>query len=157
MTQQKSAVSAKKWQVSELSRFSKNTLCQQKLTESAKRPGEDSAYMMCQQHCVVISIDDELWPDADRLFIVCELWAASGFCQRQRRALCRCAYIIDLTQYWILEYTFSRWSSQENMLCQQNLTSPQNAWWWLSKNLLYQQKIDIFGLNMATEGIGVCK
>jgi len=38
----------------------KNTLCQQKLTESAKRPGEDSAYMMCQQHCVVISIDDEL-------------------------------------------------------------------------------------------------
>jgi len=26
-----------------------------------------------------------------------------------------------------------------------------------SKNLLYQQKIDIFGLNMATEPIVVCK
>jgi len=34
----------------------------------------------------------------------------------------RCVSIIDLTQYWILEYTFSRWSSQQNMLCQQNLT-----------------------------------
>jgi len=25
----------------------------------------------------------------------------------------RCAYIIDLTQYWILEFTFSCWSSQQ--------------------------------------------
>jgi len=58
----------------------------------------------------------------------------------------RGAYIIDLTQYSILEYTFTRWSSQQNMLCQQNLTSPQNAgddsakMCSISKRLMSQQK-----------------
>jgi len=27
-------------------------------------------------------------------------------------------------------------------MCQQNLMSPQNSWWWLSKNILRQQKFD---------------
>jgi len=125
MTQQKYAISAKIWQVSEMSWFSKklrcvcktcilpnwhahirvrisvvlwrhvscyyfsnqNYLVSAKLPESAKSPGDDSWYMLCQQQCVVISIDDVLWPDPDLLFIVCGLWPASGFCQQQRRAL----------------------------------------------------------------------
>ena len=163
MTQQKYAISAKIWQVSEMSWFSKklrcvcktcilpnwhahirvrisvvlwrhvscyyfsnqNYLVSAKLPESAKSPGDDSWYMLCQQQCVVISIDDVLWPDADRLLSCLDfdrhlVSVGSG----GGAHFDRCAYIIDLTQYWILEYTFSRWSSQQNMLCQQNFTSP---------------------------------
>jgi len=44
----------------------------------------------------------------------------------------RCTYIIDLTQYWTLEYTFRRWSSQQKLRCaSKNLQTQQNACWWL--------------------------
>jgi len=39
-----------------------------------------------------------------------------------------CAYIIDLTQYSILEYTFGSWSSQQRIRrASKNLLSYQNA------------------------------
>jgi len=38
----------------------RNYVVSAKLVESAKSPGDDSAYMLCQQQCVVISIDDVL-------------------------------------------------------------------------------------------------
>jgi len=55
---------------------------------------------------------DVLWPDADQLFIACGLWPASGFIGSGNGAhFDRCAYIIDSTLYWFIEYTFSRESS----------------------------------------------
>jgi len=37
-----------------------NYVVSAKLPESAKSPGGDSGYMLCQEQCVVISIDDVL-------------------------------------------------------------------------------------------------
>jgi len=53
-------------------------------------------------------IRNTLWPDADRIWTLTGIWFLS--CGSGAH-FDRCGYIIDLTQYWILEYTFSRWSS----------------------------------------------
>jgi len=45
----------------------------------------------------------------------------------------------------------------QNMLCQQNLTSQDKYMVTTQQKRAVSVKIDIYGLKMATEGIGVCK
>jgi len=70
----------------------------------------------------------DLWPDTDRLFTVCGLWAASGFCgQRQRHALwplCLHHRFNAVLNSWV---HISRWSSQQNMLWLYESSSAKRA------------------------------
>jgi len=69
------------------------------------------------------------------------LWAASGFCrQRQRRALWPLCLRHRFNAVCLLEYTFSRWSSQQNMLWQ-----AVNKIWWVHKNACWlDQRLNVY-------------
>jgi len=81
--------------------------------------------------------------DADRIWTLTSTWFLS--CGSGAH-FDRCAYNIDLTQYWILEYIFSRWSSNSCAVSAKTCWVSTNTRWWLSKiyrvskNLLSQQK-----------------
>ena len=87
-------------------------------------------------------IRNTLWPDADRIWTLTGIWFLSCGSSAHFN---RCAYIIDLTRYWILEYTFSRWSSNSCAVSAKTCWVSKNTRWWLSKiyrvskNLLSQQ------------------
>ena len=89
-----------------------NYVVSAKLAESAKSPGDDSAYMLTQHICCVsnnVSLsrsttyfvttlaDCLSCVDFDRHLVSVSSSGAHFNC---------CAYIIDLTQHWIFQYTF---------------------------------------------------
>jgi len=95
-----------------------------------------------------------LWPDADRIWTLTGIWFLS--CGSGAH-FDRCAYNIDLTQYWILEYTFSRWLSNSCAVSAKTCWVSKNTRRWLSKiyrvskNLLSQQKSADSAKNMLPQ------
>ena len=102
-------------------RFSKNELIQRKCAlsvqpaESLKSPGDYSAYMLYQQkfdESVINELRDYFDPmPTDCLSPVDFDWHLIFICNGNDAHFDRCSYIIDLTQYWFIEYIFSRRSS----------------------------------------------
>ena len=109
---------------------------------------------LCQQKLLIQQKYATLWPDADRIWTLTSIWFLSCGSGAHFN---RCAYNIDLTQYWILEYTFSRWTSNSCAVSAKTCWVSKNTRWWLSKiyrvskNLLSQQKSADSAKNMLPQ------
>jgi len=140
----------------------KTTLCQQKLAASAKSFCYDSAYMLCQQKFHVSAM---LWqqnlisPHKCRYLIMTQqkyaLLAKNLTIQwneliQQNTLSAKTCWVIKMPDD---DSTKDRWVSKKfavsakiswfgKICCVSKIWLVRtNPWWWLSKNMLYQQKI----------------